>query len=280
MSNQILEKTFTVSGAARLSLGAIRGSVDIRPGADGVITVKAEKLAETGDAENTVVEMTQDGDGSVKVKTRFTDYWLGWLFGSKPCKVNYMVTAPRSCALTINGVSNEVSAEGFEGDASFKTVSGDMTVRALNGSLYFDSVSGDVQVADLTGDLRFNTVSGDISGERLAGAVHLNTVSGDIDFEESNLPSVSVSTVSGEVTMETGLGEGPYSFKSVSGDLTLKVPADAHLSAELQTLSGDLSVKLPVTLMSRRNGKQSVEAQGGGVRVSLNSVSGDMRIKS
>ena len=130
------------------------------------------------------------------------------------------------------------------------------------------------------GDLRFNTVSGDISGERLAGAVRLNTVSGDIDFEESNLPSVSVSTVSGEVTMETGLGEGPYSFKSVSGDLTLKVPADAHLSAELQTLSGDLSVKLPVTLMSRRNGKQSVEAQGGGVRVSLNSVSGDMRIKS
>jgi DUF4097 and DUF4098 domain-containing protein YvlB len=280
MSNQILEKTFAVSGAAKLSLGNIRGSVDIRSGADGVISVKAEKLTKTGDSENTVIEMTQESDGSVKVKTRFTDYWLGWLFGSNPCEVNYTVTAPRSCGLTVNGVSADVTVQGFEGDASFKTVSGDMVVRALNGSLNFDSVSGDMQVADLAGNMRFNTVSGDINGERLAGSVRLNTVSGDIDFEESNLPSVSVSTVSGEVAMETGLGEGPYSFKSVSGDLTLKVPADAHLTADLQTLSGDLSVKLPVTSTTIHNGRQSVEAQGGGVRVSLNSVSGDMKIKS
>jgi len=280
MSNEIFEQTFQVSASARLSLDAIRGSVNIRPGVDGVIMVKAEKLADTGSAESTVVEMTQGADGSVKVKTRFTDYWLGWLFGSKPCKVNYTVTAPRSCALTVNGVSANVSVEGFEGDASFKTVSGDMTVRALSGSLYFDSVSGDLQVADLAGDLRFNTVSGDINGERLTGAVRLNTVSGDIDFEESNLPSVSASTVSGEVAVETGLGDGPYSFKSVSGDLTLKVPADAHLTAELQSLSGDLSVKLPVTSTMIHNGKRSVEAQGGGVKVYLNSVSGDMRIKS
>jgi DUF4097 and DUF4098 domain-containing protein YvlB len=275
-----LEKTFAVSGTARLSLGTIRGSVDIRPGTDGVIMVKAEKLADTGDTENTVIEMTQEADGSVKIKTRFTDYWLGWLFGSKPCEVNYTITAPRACALTVNGVSADVFIEGFEGDASLKTVSGDITVRTLHGSLSFDSVSGDVQVADLAGDLRFNTVSGDINGERLAGAVHLNTVSGDVDFEESNLPSVSASTVSGEVAMETGLGEGPYSFNSVSGDLTLKVPADTHCTAELHTLSGDLSVKLPVTSTTIHNGKRSVEAQGGGVRVYLNSVSGDMRIKS
>lgn len=280
MSNTIVERIFSVTTAARLSLGNIRGSVDIRPGADGVITVKAEKLADTGDAESTVVEMEQESDGSVKVRTRFTDYWLGWIFGSKPCRVNYTVTAPRSCALTVNVVSADVFIEGFDGGASLKTVSGDMTVRALNGSLDFDSVSGDMQVTDLVGDLRFHTVSGDINGERLAGAVRLNTVSGDIDFEESNLPSVSASTVSGEVAVETGLGDGPYSFKSVSGDLTLKVPTDAHFTAELQSLSGDLSVKLPVTSTTIHNGKRSVEAQGGGVKVYLNSVSGDMKIKS
>lgn len=280
MANQTLEKTFAVSGAAELNLGTIRGLVNIHPGADGVITVKAEKLAETGDVENTVIEIEQVSDNSVKVKTRYTNYWMGWLFGSKPCKVIYTVTAPRSCALNINGVSADMTVEGFEGDSSFKTVSGDLSARALNGSLYFDSVSGDLQLADLVGDLRFNTVSGDINGRRLAGALRLNTVSGDIDFEESNLPSVNASTVSGEVAMETGLGEGPYAFKSVSGGLTLKVPADTRLTAELQTISGDLTVKLPVTSMTHRGGRRSVDAQGGGVNVSLNSVSGDMRIKS
>ncbi len=66
MTNQILEKSFTVSGTARLELNNIRGSVDIRPGADGVITVKAEKLVDTGDAGQTEIKMTQKEDGAVK----------------------------------------------------------------------------------------------------------------------------------------------------------------------------------------------------------------------
>jgi DUF4097 and DUF4098 domain-containing protein YvlB len=280
MSDENFEQVFQVTGPARLEVSNIRGSVEIRPGAEGVITVKAEKLVNTGDANQTEIEMTQEADGSVKVKTRFSDFWLGWIFGSKPCEVNYIISAPRACALQVNGVSNDLFAEGFKGDATFKTVSGDMTVRALNGSLSFDSVSGDLQLSDLTGNLRLNTVSGDITGTHLSGTVSLNTVSGDFEVEQSSLPSVSATTVSGEIGLETGLGDGPYKFNSVSGDLTLKVPADTCCTAELHTLSGDLSVKLPVASVLRHNGTQTTEIQGGGVKVYLNSVSGDMKIKS
>lgn len=280
MSNEISEKTFMVSAPARLALSNIRGSVDIRPGVDGVIMVKAEKLVNTGDAKNTEVEMAQEADGSVKVKTTFPEFWFGWLLGSKPCKVNYIVTAPRACALQINGVSNDVFVEGFEGDSAFKTVSGDMIVRTLNGALSFDSVSGDMQLSDLTGKLRLNTVSGEITGTHLSGTLSLNTVSGEIELEKSSLPSVMARTVSGGMTLETGLGDGPYKFNSVSGDLMLKVPTDTHCTAELHSISGDISVKLPVASVSRHNGTQTIEVQGGGVKVSLNSVSGDMKIRS
>jgi DUF4097 and DUF4098 domain-containing protein YvlB len=280
MSNQILERTFTVSGAARLELSNIRGSVDIRPGADGIITVKAEKLTDTGDDKQTEIEMKQEADGTVNVKTRFPESWLDLLFGAKPCKVDYIVTAPRVCQLRINGVSNTIFVEGFEGDASFKTVSGDMTVRALTGSLSFDAVSGHLQFSDLTGKLQLNTVSGDISGTHLSGALQLNTVSGEVKFEQSNLPSVSANTVSGDMHLETSLGEGPYKFNSVSGDLNMKLPADAHCTAELQSVSGDLSIKLPATSVSHHNGRYITEIQGGGVKVYLNSVSGNMEIKS
>ena len=280
MSNQILENNFTVSASARLVLCNIRGSVDIRPGTDGVITVKAEKEVDTGDPKQTEIDMTQEADGCVKIKTRFPDSWLDWFFSSMPCKVNYIVTAPRACALQITGVSNSVFVEGFEGDASFKTVSGGMTVRALNGSLNFDTVSGDMELSDLTGKLHLNTVSGDIKGAHLSGALNLKTVSGDIEFKQSSLPTVTANAVSGGMELDTSLGEGPYKFNSVSGDLTIKLPADAHYTAELQSLSGDLSIKLPVTSVSRHNGKQSAEVQGGGVKVYLNSVSGDMEIKS
>ena len=280
MSNPILEKTFSVSGAARLELGNIRGSVDIRPGADGVIVVKAEKLANTGDGGNTAIEMKQESDGAVKVRTRFSEFWLGWLFGSRPCKVNYVVTAPRACARKINGVSNDLFAEGFQGDSSFKTVSGDMTLRALDGALRCESVSGDMQLSDLNGDLHLETVSGDVSGARLSGTMALHSISGQAEFEQSSLSSVSANAVSGGMTLETGLGAGPYKFNSVSGDLTLKIPAEARCTAELHTISGDLHVKLPAASLSRRNGVQTADVQGGGVRVYLNSVSGDMEIKA
>ena len=280
MSDEIFEQVFQVTGPARLEVNNIRGSVDIRPGVNGVVTVKAVKQVHTGDAARTEIEMKQESDGCVKVKTRFPDFWLGWIFGSKPCEVNYIISAPRACALQVNGVSNDLFAEGFEGDATFKTVSGDMTVRALNGSLSFDSVSGDLQLSDLTGNLRLNTVSGDITGTHLSGAVSLNTVSGDFEIEQSSLPSVSATTVSGGMELETGLGDGPYKFNSVSGDITLKIPADTRCTAELHSLSGDLSVRLPIASVLRHNGTQTTVVQGGGVMVYLNSVSGDMKIQS
>lgn len=278
MTNQILEKSFTVSGTARLELNNIRGSVEIRPGADGVIMVKAEKLVNTGDAGQTEIKMTQKEDGTVKVDTRFPEDWLDVLFGSKPCKVNYVVTAPRVCALQINGVSSTILAEGIEGDASFKTVSGEMTMRSLKGSLSFDTVSGRLQLSDLAGRLRLNTVSGGIKGTQLTGALNLNTVSGDVGFERSSLPSVSANTVSGKVELETDLGEGPYRFNSVSGNLALKLPANARCTTELQSMSGGLTISLPASSITWKNGRQVADIQGGGVKVYLNSVSGNMEI--
>lgn len=280
MPNDILEKTFSVPVTARLALENIRGSVDIRPGADGVITVKAEKLVDSGDAKATEIEMTQEADGTVRIKTRFSDFWLDWLFGSKPCKVNYIVTAPRTCTLEVNGVSHAVFVEGFEGDASFKTVSGEMTIRALNGSLSFNTVSGDMLLSDLTGALHMNTVSGDIKGTHLTGVLDLKTVSGDVELEQSSLPSVNASTVSGGLELQTSLGDGPYNFNSVSGDLTMKLPADAHCTAEVHSVSGDLSIKLPVTSVSSHSGRQVTEVQGGGVKVFLKSISGNMEVCS
>lgn len=278
MTNEHLEKSFTVSGPAHLELSNIRGSVDIRPGVEDVILVKAEKQVDTGNASQTTIEMTQESDGTVKVKTRFPEDWLDLLFGAKPCKVDYVVTAPRACQLRINGVSNTIFVEGFEGDSAFKTVSGDLTLRSLNGALSFDTVSGDLNLSELRGDFRLNTVSGDVKGVHLNGAVHLKTVSGDVEFKESELPSFSATTVSGELDLETSLSAGPYTFNSVSGDLAIKLPAETRCTAELHTTSGELSIQLPTTSVTHQHGRHVAEIQGGGVKVLLNSVSGSMQI--
>ena len=278
--SEIIEKTFTVASPARLNLSNIRGFVEIHPGEDGMIHVTATKDANTGDAKRTEIQLSQEADGTVKVATRFPEGAWSWLFGSFPCRVDYVVQAPRKCSLKINGVSSEALAEGFEGEFSFHTVSGEMTLRSLTGPVKVNTVSGEVELAELTGDLRLNTVSGEVSGKRISGPLHLDTVSGKVSLEESNLSSVEATTVSGEMVYQTAIGAGPYRFNSVSGDVDLLVPPETRCSAELHAISGKLSTKLPATSISRQNGSQTVEVQGGGVKVYLHSVSGNLSLAS
>ena len=278
--SETIEKTFSVSSPARLDLSNIRGSVEIRPGEDGVIHVTAVKQTGFGDTKRTEIELSQGADGTVKVATHFPDAGWGWIIGSFPCQVDYTVQAPRRCSLKINGVSSAADAQGFEGEFSFNSVSGEITLCNLTGPVKAHTVSGRMELAELTGELRLNTVSGKISGRQLNGPLHLDTVSGKVELEKSVLPSAEATTVSGEMDLQTALSEGPYRFNSVSGNVQLQLPAETHCSAELHAISGTISTKLPATSTFRQNGTQTIEVQGGGVKVYAHSVSGNLSLVS
>jgi DUF4097 and DUF4098 domain-containing protein YvlB len=278
--SEIIEKTFTVASPARLELSNIRGSVEVHPSEEGIIRVHVAKDTNSGDASHTEIELSQASDGTVRVATHFPEGAWSWLFGSFPCRVDYVVQAPRKCSIKINGVSSEMLAEGFEGEFSFHSVSGQMTLRSLSGPVKVNTVSGEVDLAELTGDLNLTTVSGKVSGKHIQGPVHLNTVSGRVALDESSLSSVDASTVSGRMEYQTAFGAGPYRFNSVSGDVELLVPPETRCSAELHAISGKLFTKLPATSIARQNGNQTAEIQGGGVNVYLHSVSGNLSLVS
>ena len=171
-------------------------------------------------------------------------------------------------------------AEGFEGEFSFHSVSGEMTLHNLTGPVKVNTVSGEVELAELTGDLHLTTVSGKVSGQHIHGPVHLDTVSGQVALDELSLSSVDATTVSGRMEYQTAFGAGPYRFNSVSGDVELLVPPETRCSAELHAISGKLYTKLPATSIARQNGNQTAEIQGGGVKVALHSVSGNLSLVS
>jgi hypothetical protein len=261
MAQETIEHVFKVSSPAYLKLSNISGSVDIQAGEDGVIHIQATKEARSGDQNTTSIEVSQAEDGSVSVATRTKDNDWGWIFGSHVCDVDYTVKAPRQCSLTVNGVSDTVHISGFEGSFNFKNVSGDITLH------------------DLTGELKVDTVSGDVTSNLISGNANLKSVSGDIILKDSKLPSVHVTTVSGDVSLQTEVMRGPYKFNTVSGDVSLEVPASSGCNVELHSLSGDLSTNLPVSQSSRSMGVKTATLLGGGAQISLNSVSGDLSIE-
>ena len=260
MTTETLEQTFPVSGKASLVIRNVRGSVQVRAGESGQVLVAAVKHTGTGDADLTSIELTQAADGTVTAAVRFPErHGFDRMF-SNPCKVDLTLTVPAECSLDVRTVSAEIDAQGLTGRFELHTVSGGMRLGALSGEMELHSVSGEVR------------------GQGLKGPLDVRTVSGNVLLEGSEIQAAHTHSVSGSLKLETGLGEGPYEFRSVSGDVGLYVPPQASLTAVLRSVSGGLSSSLPLTSLERRNGNQVAEVQGGGVKVAMQSVSGTLRL--
>ncbi len=262
VSEETIERKFEVAAPAHLVVGNIRGTVDVQPSDNGVVSVTAVKHLETGDAERTEIRIEQKRDGSVIVKTVFEE--KGWrIFGSHhPCKVDYVVRVPRDCTLKVNCVSSQASVQGLEGEFDVKTVSGRVTLK------------------DLSGSIRATSVSGRILGERLVGPTEFESVSGKVSLTESRLSVARGSTVSGDLVLETSLGEGPYKFKTMSGNLKLVLPPETGCNIGFKSVSGRLKTSLPTTRSQWQRHKWQAELLGGGPQIRFNSVSGNFSVQT
>ncbi len=261
MSQETVERTFNVSFPARLVISNIRGSVEITPGSESEVRISAVKHNESGDVSRTEILMDQDADGTVRVETRYRHGGY-FLFGDRPCKVEYVVSVPKRCSVDCKGVSSSASVIGLEGE------------------FYISTVSGGVQAKDLVGPVRLNSVSGQISGEAVSGSLDYETVSGSIRLVESSLARVKGSSVSGKVWLQTDLKDGPYKFDTVSGGLYLLVPPGTTCTVESHAVSGSLATDLPVNRDTRHGGHQRAEIGGGGTLVQFSGVSGNISILS
>jgi hypothetical protein len=262
MAQETIEREFVVTAPASLTLANVRGSVNIQAGSDDVVTVTAVKHLDTGDPDRTEIEIWQQEDGSVIAKTRYHED--GWrLFGwRQPCKVDYTVHVPRACDAKVRCVSSKASVEGLEGEFNIKTV------------------SGKVILQDLSGRVKATSVSGAIFGTQLSGATEFESVSGKVHLVESDLPVVTGSSVSGNLVLETPLGEGPYRFKTVSGDMKLVLPTETGFTVGFKSMSGNFETSFPATRSQRRGHNWHAELCGGGPDVHFSSVSGSLSVMS
>jgi len=258
MTVEIIEKTFICSESPVLTLSNIRGSVHIQPAQNGQITVIASKNVKSGDAENTRVELSQSADGSVNASTHYDKSGIRILSTWRPCKVDYDVRVPEDCSLKIRGESNSAVIEG------------------ISGRMDISSVSGVLDCRSLSGEFKVKTVSGDVSGESLSGPIQLGTVSGDIKLKNCDFPSLKGKTVSGDMLIETPLGDGPYDFNAVSGDIKLEIPPLPGVTIHSSSLSGDIRTTSQILNLNQSRNNRKVDVQGGGVEIHHHSVSGDL----
>ena len=149
----------------------------------------------------------------------------------------------------------------------------------------------------IKGQARIHTGSGWIHGSGIAGGIVATTGSGDIRLEQTAPGDVRVETGSGtaEVSgvhggLEARAGSGnitasgdptsAWSLHSGSGTLSVHLASQVGFDLDAHTSSGQIETALPITVQGTiGRGRMQGKARGGGVRLDLQTGSGNIRIE-
>jgi Putative adhesin len=209
----------------------------------------------TGDPLNVTYE-----DGVLTI-THENLTWEGLLKWLRPQRHSATVTVsvPRKCPTQVGVVSATAVMSGINAKASVKSVSGEITL---------DGVAGDVDA---------NTVSGALEAQGINGKLNFNSVSGDLTLADGWLERLDANAVSGDVTADIDLDPlGGMHVTTVSGEVTLRLPAEADARIQLHSMSGD--VRSEFTELRHLSAPASRSVSGslgaGSAHVSVTTMSG------
>lgn len=235
----------TVSSEGSVPAGEIRsiavewvsGSITIQTADTDTIT-----FSETGaDSKEEIMVWKQSGD-ELKIQFQQPRVWFGFSFG---------LDADNSKDLVI-------------------TVPEDWNAR----DLHIESVSADIRANGITaGSFDIENVSGycDLA-ECIIDELDVETVSGRVDLMGS-VRIASLEAVSADCTLTLSAGTKEIDLDSVSGDLTVYLPADQGFTASIDGLSGDISTDFPTTTSAgthiHGDGSCKIEAEGVSGNISI-----------
>jgi hypothetical protein len=187
--------------------------------------------------------------------------WEGLLKWLRPHRhsATVTVTVPRRCQTQVGVVSATAVMSGISAKASVKSVSGGITLEGV------------------TGDVDANTVSGALEAQGINGKLNFNTVSGDLTLADGWLERLDANGVSGDVTADIDLDPlGGMQVTTVSGEVTLRLPAEADARVKLHSLSGDVRSEFAELRRSSAPASHSVSGSlgAGSGYVSVSTLSG------
>lgn len=158
------------------------------------------------------------------------------------------------------------------------TVSADGLVSGTTAPAEVRTVSGTIVVDHVRGHVDARTVSGAIDVRHQEGSLTGNTVSGSLTVHAVTMHDLNATTVSGELTVDLQSAPSTLLTKSVSGDVVVRIPADAGFEVTAKSVSG--RVTAGSEQVARRPGTvEGVLREGSpDVKVVAQTVSGDVTV--
>ena len=326
------EKQVDVGENVSLHVKNLSGNITINAGAPGLdrIIVRSRKIVQAADEDEAEriagkIELKIFTKGKQAIietivgeledpKRSFWDKLIGsgkdWFVA-----VDYDITVPKECDVTISSVKGDVFLGGLIGAVDISVNSGEIVVKDLLGGLTLETTSGTVDLADIDGDIEITSTTSDVTLASITGAVVMHSgsgktigdfifgkvtivqTSGDIEIRnlrgdarlkstsgkivvEQEEGAVDISTHSGAINVSTELySERDFNLETISGWLELLIPRGAGGEMTISTLSGDIDthgLPLEVDHFSKRELRGTFGA--GGPHVTIRTDTGDIRV--
>jgi len=251
---------WTIEAPTSLDFDDVTGlRVRLIAGSVAVLATDGKPSLDVSSIEGDPLTVTYEGGLLTITHENLT--WEGLLKWLRPQRhsATVTVTVPRKCPTQVGVVSASAVMSGISSRASVKSVSGGIT---LDG---------------ITGDVDANTVSGALEAQGINGKLNFNTVSGDLTLADGWLERLDANAVSGDVTADIDLDPlGGMQVTTVSGEVTLRLPAEADARVKLHSVSGDVRSEFAELTRSCAPASRSVSGSlgAGSGHVSVSTMSG------
>lgn len=256
----------TAHPAAAVSVRLVAGRVDVV--VDPALPAGIAARVEVSVVRGRPVEIRWDGHTvSVGHSQRRVESFLGFFGGRAPYDdvAAVSVAVPVSCPVDLATVSADGLVSRIEHPVAVHTVSGDVALDGVRAAVTADSVSGALELRGLAGTVTAKSVSGDLTVHAVSlSALRSSSVSGEVNIDLADV-------VEGERLSCTA------SAKTVSGSVTVRLPAGTGFEVSAATASGQV-----VAGGQRQAGfgrrSSPLRYGSGGLTLAAHTVSGDVTV--
>ncbi|NOJ58613.1 hypothetical protein [Arthrobacter sp. 260] len=231
-------QTIEIDGVQRLRAGIVAGRVDI------LVHDEPSTLVEVSEVDGQPLELTLT-NGLLELRHQSAaGRGLGWLgfqgqimTGRTRETAVISIAVPAGTQVVLHTVTGDGMACGTQ-DTRLDTVSGSILADDTTGTLAVSTVSGEAIVRHHTGTLAAKSVSGEVTISGYLESATANTVSGGMSLDLLGTPrELNAKTVSGELTVRVPEEVGiDLTFSSVSGGVTVN---DQSLKGKGKTFHGE-----------------------------------------
>jgi hypothetical protein len=219
------EKTFAVTGAARLALTTFDGDIEVRGWDRNEVRVEVEKRGpDQATVDKIQVKATQTGNAiTIDVP--------------KPSPLSTTGFRRTPSASLVVSVPTQTAVTARSGD-------GAVTIRRVNANVDVDTDDGNVKVEELKGDLTVRTGDGAVDARQIDGGVRINTGDGNVRADgafkrlllETRDGAVDVTARSGSVV------ESEWGVTTGDGNVRVELPKGLNAELDAETADGRVQV--------------------------------------